>query len=95
MTARQPRRRRRLQATASPLPRPSTVPDLQVEEDETGDVTAAIPSRTRRGVRRSANFGQRTHHVTEDFSHVRKDLWTIAGVSVVTTAFIVAMWAVL
>lgn len=103
MTARQPRRRRRLQAAAAPLPRPSATPardiddepDMHVEEDESGDVTVALPSRTRRGVRRSATFGQRTHHVTTDYSYVHKDLVTIAAVSVITLAFILAMWLIL
>jgi hypothetical protein len=33
----------------------------------------------------------REHHVTEDFSYVKRDLWLIAGVGTVCLAFIVAL----
>ncbi len=33
----------------------------------------------------------REHHVTTDYSYVHKDLWLVLGVTVITTAFIVAM----
>jgi hypothetical protein len=38
---------------------------------------------------------QREHHVTTDYSYVRKDLVLIAGVTAVTMAFVAAMWALL
>jgi hypothetical protein len=67
---------------------------MDVEVDESGDVTVALPCRTRRAVRRSATFGQRTHHVTTDYSYVHKDLVTIAAVSLITLAFIISMWLI-
>lgn len=43
----------------------------------------------------SATRPQRVHHVTEDYSYVRKDIALVAAFTAVTLAFIVAMSFVL
>lgn len=79
MTARQPRRTRRRVAPAAALPRPLTGGDTEAQTER---------SRT---VRRGAPAHHREHHVTKDYSHVRKDLLTIAGVGAAVIGFIIAM----
>lgn len=79
MTARQPRRTRRRVAPASSLPRPLTGMD-----------DAALESRSQ-AVRRSSALHHREHHVTKDYSHIHKDLITIAVVGTVVLGFIVGM----
>lgn len=77
MTARQPRRTRRRVAPASSLPRPLTAED-----------TAAGRTQVRGA---ASSLHHRTHHVTKDYSHVHKDLVTVALVGVAVVGFIVAM----
>jgi hypothetical protein len=77
MTARQPRRTRRRVAPASSLPRP-----LSAEDTAAGRTQA-------RGA--APTLGHRAHHVTKDYSHVHKDLVTVAVVGVAVVAFIVGM----
>lgn len=55
---------------------------------EVGDT--ALTERSRVSSRRPG-VPHREHHVTKDYSHVHRDLLTIAGVGVVTIAFIVGM----
>lgn len=83
MTARQPRRTRRRAVTASPLPRPSTAPPLEPEEQ------AATPASVRAS--RRAGVHHREHHVTKDYSYVHRDLLTVLFIGIVTIAFIVGM----
>lgn len=78
MTARQPRRTRRRIAPASSLPRPLSAED-----------TAAGRTQARGAV--APTLHHRTHHVTKDYSHVHKDLITVAVVGTVVVGFIVAM----
>jgi hypothetical protein len=83
MTARQPRRpRRRSAAPAATLPRPASGGAAP-----TGSTSPArIPASARH---------HREHHVTTDYSYVRKDLVVIGAVGAVVLAFIVAMSFVL
>ncbi len=79
MTARQPRRsRRRIAAPAAALPRPMTGAD--------GEAPVAA-----RAPRRGAPAHHREHHVTKDYSHVKKDLLTILVVGAASIGFIVGM----
>ena len=80
MTARQPRRTRRRAAPASSLPRPVASPSEDGESEH---------SRTVR--RNAATLHHREHHVTRDYSHVHKDLITVAIVGAGVIGFIVAM----
>jgi len=80
MTARQPRRARRRVAPAGSLPRPVTNVDDSDESDH---------SRTVR--RNAALLHHREHHVTKDYSHVHRDLLTVAVVGTVVMGFIVLM----
>ena len=83
MTARQPRRaRRRVAAPAASLPRPVAGAEGS---------KAIIPNATRR----ATPGHHREHHVTKDYSYVRRDLAMIGILAAVTTGFIVAMWAIL
>ncbi len=77
MTARQPRRTRRRIAPAASLPRP-----LSAEDTAAGRTQA-------RGA--APVLHHRTHHVTKDYSHVHKDLVTVAVVGTAVIGFIVAM----
>ena len=80
MTARQPRRtRRRVASSPSTLPRP------------VADSEAAESDRSRQVRRNAAAIHHREHHVTKDYSHVHKDLVTVAVVGSVVLAFIVGM----
>lgn len=79
MTARQPRRsRRRIAAPAAALPRPVAGGD--------GEAPTAA-----RAARRGAPAHHREHHVTKDYSHVKKDLLTILIVGAGSIGFIVGM----
>lgn len=80
MTARPPRRTRRRVAPAASLPRP------------TGGETGTSGAKARESDTR-ATPGSRiqVHHVTTDYSYVRTDLLTVAGVTAVTLAFIIGM----
>ncbi len=79
MTARQPRRsRRRVAAPAAALPRPVVG----------GEAEGQGVART---ARRGAPAHHREHHVTKDYSHVKKDLLTILVVGVGSIGFIVGM----
>ncbi|GMV84950.1 MAG: hypothetical protein AMXMBFR80_08070 [Dehalococcoidia bacterium] len=79
MTARQPRRsRRRVAAPAATLPRPVAGSEAE------GQGVA-------RSARRAAPAHHREHHVTRDYSHVKKDLLTILIVGVGSIGFIVGM----
>lgn len=81
MTSQPTRRRRRLPTSNAPH-----------QERTSGASTAAdtAAAATPRYQRRVP--GQmREHHVTTDYSYVHKDLILVLGVTVVTTAFIVAM----
>lgn len=81
MPAPQQRRvRRRAVSPAASLPRPA---DASGEEG-----LAAAAART--AVRRHT-APAREHHVTNDYSHVKRDLWTILALGGGTIAFIVAM----
>lgn len=80
MTARQPRRTRRRVAPATSLPRPLTAED-----------TAAGRTQARGAAPTAASLHHRTHHVTKDYSHVHKDLLTVAVVGTAVIGFIVAM----
>lgn len=85
MTARQPRRRRRV-VTAAPLPRPNSVETLPGEAPE---ARAAAPTASvRRAPRRPQ---QREHHVTTDYGYVHRDLILVGVIGALTIAFIVAM----
>jgi hypothetical protein len=75
MTARQPRRTRRRNVPSESLPR------LRPGEGS-GSATPVVSS---------TRPNQRVHHVTEDYSYVRKDMVLVAAFSVLTFAFIVAM----
>ncbi len=86
MTARQPRRARRRLAPASPLPRPSAVP----AEESAPAAPALSPAAARAAARRTA-VHHREHHVTRDYSHVHRDMVTVAIVGVIVVAFIVGM----
>lgn len=90
MTARQPRRARRRVPAASPLPRPVAT---DVVSDDSGDAAseAGAPARRRRTPARAPSFGQRTHHVTNDYSYVHRDLLTILGVTIIVMGFIIGM----
>lgn len=85
MTARQPRRRRRaVPAAALPRPTGTTVAD---------DVDAGTPepaTETARGPRRRAPI-RREHHVTTDYSYVRKDLVVISVISAISLGFVLGM----
>lgn len=86
MTARQPRpRRRRVTTPAASLPRPvaGTGEDGQSAARPLRRAAAAAPGH------------HREHHVTRDYSHVKRDLATIGVVATITTGFIVAMWAII
>jgi hypothetical protein len=79
MTARQPRRpRRRLTAPAAALPRPVTGMDADQQAERSRELRRA-PAR------------HREHHVTRDYSHVKKDLLTILVVGLGVVGFIVGM----
>ncbi len=69
------------------LPRPTQAATGAVAEE-----VAAVPS-PRRPLR--VPQGPREHHITTDYSYVRKDLLAIAVVSAVTFGFVVAMSFVL
>ncbi len=84
MAARQPRRRRR-SVPAAALPRPTAAAPT------TDQTPAPAPATTSR--RRTPAVPE--HHITTDYSYVRKDLLVIAGVSVVSLGFVVAMSFVL
>lgn len=77
MTERQTRRARRRVAPASSLPRPMTAEDAASGRTQ---ARGAAPS-----------LHHRTHHVTRDYSHIHKDLVTVAVVGVAVIAFIVGM----
>ncbi len=76
MTARPPRRRRRTDAPAATLPRPTASP---AAAGEPLPARRTIPGRVRE------------HHVAKDYGYVKRDLLGIAAVGAVTLAFIVAM----
>ena len=76
MTARQPRRTRRRNVPSESLPR--------LRPGEGGEPAVSTAASTTRP-------NQRVHHVTEDYSYVRKDMVLVAAFSAVTLAFIVAM----
>lgn len=81
MTSQPTRRRRRL--PTSNVPHQDRTPGAS----NAADTAAAVTPRYQRRVP-----GQmREHHVTTDYSYVHKDLLLVLGVTVVTTAFIVAM----
>lgn len=85
MTARQPRpRRRRVNTPAASLPRPVA----GTSED------GQAPARTLRRAAAATPGHHREHHVTRDYSHVKRDLATIAVFATLTTGFIFAMWAI-
>jgi len=79
MTESQPRRpRRRASGSATTLPRPTA--------------GAAGPAQgARSSVAGKAPAHHRAHHVTKDYSYVRKDLLSILAVGGITIGFIVAM----
>jgi hypothetical protein len=52
---------------------------------------AAMDESATSTVRRPAVLHHRQHHVTKDYTYVRRDLLTILGVGAVVIAFIVAM----
>lgn len=82
MTARQPRpRRRRVTTPAASLPRP------------VGGTPAESAAALR--TQRRAVPGHREHHITRDYSHVRRDLATIGVFSAITFGFIFLMWAII
>jgi hypothetical protein len=90
MTARQPRRSRRRLAPAAALPRPANNVTAELEGVVNAPTTAAPTTAASRGS--TARRGQpRDHHVTNDYSYVRKDLVTVAAVGVVVVGFIVGM----
>jgi len=77
MTARQPRRtRRRISEPRTTLLRP-TAGDAALHS------TAPAPSR--------APARHREHHVTDDFSHVTRDLRLVTVVGAIALAFVVVM----
>lgn len=76
MTSQPTRRRRRLPTSSS----------LQQQPGTAGQPTPATASRA---TRRATHM--REHHVTTDYSYVKKDLLLVLGVTAVTTAFIVIM----
>lgn len=80
MTARQPRRTRRRVAPAASLPRPVV-----------GDSEAGESDHSRAVRKNAALLHHREHHVTKDYSHVHKDLATVAIVGAAVVAFIFAM----
>lgn len=63
-----------------------------MQSDEAPEaVLTSARQRRRQQPRRAATFGQRTHHVTNDYSYVHRDLITVAVVGALVIAFIVAM----
>jgi len=82
MAARQPRRRRR-SVPAAALPRPASAVAPGTDQAAPAPAPAAAPRR--RGP------VMREHHVTTDYSYVRKDLLLVTGVGIVTLGFVVAM----
>ena len=88
MTARKPRRARRV--APSSLPRP-TAGDGAARRDATVAAPAATPQAalSQSAQRRSA--APRQHHVTTDYSYVKRDLLLVAAVGAVVLGFIVAM----
>ena len=81
MTTPQPRRtRRRVAAPAAALPRPVAGGDAATQ--------AQRASATRRGV---STLHHREHHITKDYSHVKRDLATVVVVGAVVVGFILGM----
>ena len=78
MTARQPRRTRRRNVPATSLPRPSGGDENEELRRSTSTVTRSAVS-------------HREHHVMKDYSYIRRDLFTVAGVGILVIAFIVGM----
>jgi uncharacterized membrane protein len=85
MAARQTRRRTRRVAPSSPLPRPVA------GEPHEEAVLAARPEPERVAPTSRRTLGVRAHHVIDDLSYVRTDLITIAIMSAISVAFVVAM----
>jgi len=79
MTERQTRRRRRAVPAAS-LPRPVS-----------GSADGAQAQRASSATRGAATLHHREHHITKDYSYVKRDLITIAVVGTVVMAFMVAL----
>ncbi len=95
MTARQPRRARRRSVPAQALPRPGAVSATSTgavgfDSDDAVGVGAVRSEHGQRAVRRPSTT-MRQHHVTEDYSHVHRDLLLLAGIGVVTVGFIIGM----
>lgn len=88
MTARQPRRRRRA-VPAAALPRPSGATTAHDMAEDAPDVA----SDSARGARRHTP-ARREHHVTTDYSYVRKELVLISAVGLLSLAFVFAMYFV-
>lgn len=79
MTARQPRRpRRRVAAPAATLPRPVTGMDAAQQAERSRQL-------------RKTPAHHREHHVTRDYSHVKKDMVTILVVGTGVVGFIIGM----
>lgn len=85
MAAPKTRRTRRRVVQSSPLPRPAAGEPLA----EAVPASSPEPDRVAPASRRS--LGVRAHHVSEDLSYVRTDLITIAIMSTISVAFVVAM----
>jgi hypothetical protein len=57
-----------------------------------GGLDDAAQAQRSNTIRRGAPaLHHREHHVTKDYSHVKRDLATVAGISVVVLGFIFAM----
>ncbi|MFN0094543.1 MAG: hypothetical protein ACKVVT_07155 [Dehalococcoidia bacterium] len=80
MATRSPRTRRR--ATGSPLPRPVPSAEGALSVTRAPAAEAVAVGRPLRG---------REHHVSNDFSYVKRDLAAVAVIGAVSLAFIVAM----
>ncbi len=76
MSSRRPRRQRRRRDRASTLPRPGATPTPQPAGATPARISAQTPPE---------------HHVATDYRYVRRDLVVVAGVSVITLAFVLAM----
>jgi len=89
MTARKPRRQRRI--APSSLPRPASNDAAAVVRAPAGDAPTPTPARTAAASTHRRAAAPREHHVTNDYGYVKRDLVLVAGVGAIVLAFIVGM----
>lgn len=89
MTARKPRRARRV--APSSLPRPVAGDATPRRNDTIAAPAAATQTAATSSTAQRRSAAPREHHVTTDYGYVKRDLLLIAAVGAAVLAFIVAM----